>query len=69
MREGKSVSKGEREREEKLLGRKMKSRKEIKRKIILWERFRESERDLRRGGRRYKENGEKVRENLRERDK
>ena len=69
MREGKSVSKGEREREEKLLGRKMESRKEIKRKIILWERFRESERDLRRGGRRYKENGEKVRENLRERDK
>ena len=61
MREGKSVSKGERERKEKLLGRKMESQKEIKRKKILRERFRE--RDLRREGRRYKENGEKVREN------
>ena len=56
---------------EKLLGRKMESRKEIKRKKVLRERFRESERDLRRERRRYKiirekENGKKVRENLRE---
>ena len=45
MREGKSVSKGEREREEKLLGRKMESQKEIKRKKILRERLRERERE------------------------
>ena len=44
----------------------MESRKEIKRKKVLRDRFRESERDLRREGRRYKENGKKVRENLRE---
>ena len=42
----------ERERDEKLLGRKMESRKEIKRKKVLRKRFRESERDLRREGRR-----------------
>ena len=48
----------------------MESRKEIKRKKVLRERFRESERGLRREGRRYKiirekENRKKVRENLR----
>ena len=59
MREGKSVSKGEREREEKLVGRKMENWKEIKRKKILRERLRDSERDLRREGRKYKENGKK----------
>ena len=58
MREGKSVSKVEREREEKLLGRKMEIRKEIKRKKVLRERFRESERDLRREGRRLQDNSE-----------
>ena len=36
----------ERERDEKLLGRKMESGKEIKRKKVLRERFRESERDI-----------------------
>ena len=46
MREGKSASKGERERKEKLLGRKMESQKEIKRKKILRERFREREREI-----------------------
>ena len=56
MREGKSVSKGEREREEKLLGRKMEIREEIKRKKVLRERFRESERNLRREGRRLSDN-------------
>ena len=56
MREGKSVSKGEREREEKLLGRKMEIREEIKRKKFLRERFRESERNLRREGRRLSDN-------------
>ena len=36
----------------KLLGRKMERRREIKRKKVLRERFRQSERDLRRVGRR-----------------
>ena len=56
MREGKSVNKGEREREEKLLGRKMEIREEIKRKKVLKERFRESERNLRRERRRLSDN-------------
>ena len=56
MREGKSVSKGEREREEKLLGRKMEIREEIKRKKVLRERFRESERNLRRERSRLSDN-------------